>query len=383
MIDWTQVFEVAHPHPGASEEEIARFVRELGLLPSPQEVADDPRFDAAQWSMPNGPLPESYLSFLRYSDGGNFQNGDRYLQMFGTGIRSMMMAYQLPQYMPGAVPFALNGGGVFYLFDMRHSAENGEYPILCAGSGCLDFDPHNSPVVARSFLEVCRGCFNVDRLRFGGEVLTATTWPLSVNPKSMLDDCKDYPRKLRLFAVAGCRRMAHLMPDALFLQAIDVAERFADGKASDEERQAANELCKLTRRTPLYTDAAAAATESVDSNADEAAGSAWFWVARIESDELEDPVWNASLARSADLLREIFYNPFETFTIDSAWLRHDGGVVLAMAKTAYEERRFDILPVLADALEDAGCDDQRILAHCRGPNGHVRGCWVLDLLLGK
>ena len=57
--------------------------------------------------------------------------------------------------------------------------------------------------------------------------------------------------------------------------------------------------------------------------------------------------------------------------------------MLNLAQAIYEERRFGDLPVLADALEEAGCTDADILSHCRGPGPHVRGCWVVDLLLGK
>ena len=59
------------------------------------------------------------------------------------------------------------------------------------------------------------------------------------------------------------------------------------------------------------------------------------------------------------------------------------GTVSRIAQRIYEDRAFDRMPVLADALEDAGCADADVLAHCRRPAGHVRGCWVIDLLLGK
>ncbi|HUR53438.1 MAG TPA: hypothetical protein VMZ71_04880 [Gemmataceae bacterium] len=57
--------------------------------------------------------------------------------------------------------------------------------------------------------------------------------------------------------------------------------------------------------------------------------------------------------------------------------------MIALANGIYEERAFDRLPILADALQDAGCDNDGILTHCRGDGAHVRGCWVVDLLLGK
>ena len=81
------------------------------------------------------------------------------------------------------------------------------------------------------------------------------------------------------------------------------------------------------------------------------------------------------------LLRDIIGNPFRPVAVDPAWLTSD---VLLLARGIYEERAFDRMPILADALQDAGCDSADVLAHCRGANPpHVRGCWVVDLLLGK
>jgi hypothetical protein len=83
------------------------------------------------------------------------------------------------------------------------------------------------------------------------------------------------------------------------------------------------------------------------------------------------------------LLREVVGNPLCRSRVDPAWLAWNGGTVPKPAQAIYDGRAFERLPVLADALEDAGCADQQILSHCRQPGEHVRGCWVLDLLLGK
>jgi hypothetical protein len=80
------------------------------------------------------------------------------------------------------------------------------------------------------------------------------------------------------------------------------------------------------------------------------------------------------------LLRDIFGNPFRPITLNPSWLTPS---VLALANGIYSEKVFDRMPILADALQDAGCDNEDILNHCRQPVEHVRGCWVLDLLLGK
>ncbi len=84
--------------------------------------------------------------------------------------------------------------------------------------------------------------------------------------------------------------------------------------------------------------------------------------------------------QQANLLRDIFGNPFHPVALDPAWRTE---AVVALARAVYDDRAFDRLPVLADALEDAGCADADVLAHCRGDGPHVRGCWVVDLILGK
>jgi hypothetical protein len=83
------------------------------------------------------------------------------------------------------------------------------------------------------------------------------------------------------------------------------------------------------------------------------------------------------------LLHEVFGNSFRLVIIDPSWVNWHGGTIPRMAQAIYDDRSFDQMPILADALEEAGCTDQDILAHCRGPGPHVRGCWVLDLILGK
>jgi hypothetical protein len=90
---------------------------------------------------------------------------------------------------------------------------------------------------------------------------------------------------------------------------------------------------------------------------------------------------NAEQVAQCGLLRDILGNPFRPLPhLEPAWLTP---TVVAIACRAYDTCDFAALPVLADALEDAGCDDEKMLSHCRGPGPHVRGCWVIDLLLGK
>jgi len=82
----------------------------------------------------------------------------------------------------------------------------------------------------------------------------------------------------------------------------------------------------------------------------------------------------------ADLLRDIFGNVFRPVTFSPSW-RTD--TALSLAKQMYDSHDFSLMPSLADTLQDAGCDNADILSHCRGPGPHVRGCWVVDLVLGK
>ena len=96
-----------------------------------------------------------------------------------------------------------------------------------------------------------------------------------------------------------------------------------------------------------------------------------------ETKQIARPVMRNQLA---GLLRDIFGNPFRSVTLDPTWRT---STVVALANSIYEERAFEHMPILADALEDAGCTSADILNHCREPGEHVRGRWVVDLLLGK
>ena len=100
---------------------------------------------------------------------------------------------------------------------------------------------------------------------------------------------------------------------------------------------------------------------------------------RPPSDPRFAHVWDERRAH-AGLLRDVFGNPFRPVAFDPGWRTEP---VIALARQMYDGRDFGPMPVLADALDDAGCDHPDILSHCRGPGPHVRGCWVVDLVLGK
>jgi hypothetical protein len=90
--------------------------------------------------------------------------------------------------------------------------------------------------------------------------------------------------------------------------------------------------------------------------------------------------WGRDLA---ERLRELFGNPFRPVSLAPAVLAWQGGTVRKFAESIYDEPAFERLPVLADALEDAGCRDEALVRHCRVEGPHVRGCWAVDLILGK
>lgn len=169
-------------------------------------------------------------------------------------------------------------------------------------------------------------------------------------------------RKLRLFAVAACRTVWHHFPNRRCQLAVDAAELFADGLMDENELSVAR----------------AGALDTIELIVNEQfKGVAW---ARVSAEAATVPVLVPQLAGTAPLLRDIFGNPFCPVTVDPIWLT---STVTSLTAVIYAERAFDRMPILADALEDAGCDNIDILSHCRGDGPHVRGCWVVDLLLGK
>jgi hypothetical protein len=230
-------------------------------------------------------------------------------------------------------------------------------------------------------------------------------------------------RKRRLFACACCRYFWNSLPE-LGRKALEVCERYADGLADEDELLAANQSVHAAWPRPVpewdYFEGAP------DPNADWDAFREWSWARGNEqSRRQEELTWAAGpgvevarwiaaweptkevASHTAEAVRRASFPnegaPGETqsgrllgawrhdlfdgygrpVTISPAWLSWNDGTVVKLARTIYDDRGFEDLPVLADALEDAGCTDEAILGHCRGPGPHVRGCWVVDLLLGK
>ncbi|HZZ82154.1 MAG TPA: hypothetical protein VFE62_26890 [Gemmataceae bacterium] len=197
-------------------------------------------------------------------------------------------------------------------------------------------------------------------------------WRNAVEPHAMLEHLhtngKPSDRKLRLFAVA-CSRRIWILIDNLGRAAVDAAEECADGRLGSDELRAARLACQGTGGQASWY----AAATSPFIAARNAARSAQAGAATLGTEAEE-------LLAQADLVREIFDNPFQRYPDEQSWLTP---CVVGLAQAIYDDRAFDRIPDLADALERAGCENDKILNHCRGPMPHVRGCWVIDLMLGK
>ena len=254
--------------------------------------------------------------------------------------------------------------------------------------------------------------------------MTEQEWLECTDPTPMLEflRSKANERKVRLFACACIRRIWHFLPDEPTQAAVHIFERIADEQATEQE------FAKAKKAADDAEDSA------MDGLANAVAHSLSFFVDSIESEQyqedaliriagsasatadavgansaiaiereapqrgpgefLSETIYRmgqeaAEIAKAtekvgqANVLREIVGNPFCYVGLNPEWLAWRDGTIPKMAQAIYEDRAFDYLPVLADALEEAGCIDANILAHCRKPGPHVRGCWVVDLLLGK
>ena len=198
-------------------------------------------------------------------------------------------------------------------------------------------------------------------------------------------------RRSRLLLTACCRQIWHIMTDVRCRHAVETAERFADGQATQEELSTAQSAvrCRNKHMSNRYT-AGYLAWKVAGLYPDSSHGcsiSRWLAVKHAGGDPKDVASMAAAEGRQAVLLRDLAGNLFRPVALDPAW---QVPAVLALAQAAYENRQLpagtldpDHLAVLADALEESGCDNADILNHCRQPGEHVRGCWVLDLLLDK
>lgn len=208
--------------------------------------------------------------------------------------------------------------------------------------------------------------------------MTEAEWLESADVVEMLKSLagKTTDRELRLFGCACCRRVWGLLAEECFRDAVEVAERFADGLADKKDLATARKVSGAAlERNGLA---------GVSGPAYCALGSAWSatrmpaWTAAIY------PLWaftgGTERAAQAALLHEVFGNPYRPVAINADWLTPD---VVSQAEAIYAGRAFEGMPALGDALEEAGCRGLDIIYHCREPREHVRGCWVIDAILGK
>jgi hypothetical protein len=274
----------------------------------------------------------------------------------------------------------------------------------------------------------------------GKFAMTEVEWLECTDPIPMLeflrDNRKASRRKLRLFSVACCRRIWPFLTDERSRNFVELAESFADGTVSTDDMKrathewvtglaSAREYARVGAKVSLWYAARAvtfAMVPAADPETDNVVPAAAAAVAIGEIDwndplwdtalrtaytsggyEIEDeehwageldlavyaisynfftsfPGWHAERNGQAAIVRDIFHNPFRPIILDSSWLT---STVKALAQKIYDERTFDQMPVLADELAKSGCDNPEILSHCRGPGPHVKGCWALDMVLGK
>lgn len=203
-------------------------------------------------------------------------------------------------------------------------------------------------------------------------------------------------RKRRMFAVACCRSVLFHCSKPQFSDMLLAFERYADGLVNEPVRSSARRAIHVITQQSNVEDANNAAAWAI------------YWAGGKRVDLLgccmncalvigramqrdaktiygdQSAAWlsgrEIEASRQADLFRDIFGNPFRQVTLNPSWLT---AAVVQLAQLIYDERAFERMAEVADALEQAGCSNSDIVQHCRGPGPHVRGCWVVDLILGK
>ncbi|WP_406697444.1 hypothetical protein V5E97_01170 [Singulisphaera sp. Ch08] len=228
--------------------------------------------------------------------------------------------------------------------------------------------------------------------------MNESEWISGTHPWNMLRflEPRANQRKLQLFAVACCRRASPLSNDPRHQELVEAAEQFAEGLlTADAFEQIRDTVAELPETNPenapwgpsCYMTAATLHARG-DGSAKFAASFAARGLASLAGEE-DSPEWLAVLTAEetaqCDRLRDIFGSPFRPFRFPPAWLANEGRPARELAREIEAKIRHEQedLAALADLLERAGCDDRSVINHCRTPGTHVRGCWVLDALLGR
>jgi hypothetical protein len=192
-----------------------------------------------------------------------------------------------------------------------------------------------------------------------------------------------FARKERLFACACCRLWWDHLTDKRSRRAVEAAEAFADGFINKPALTRARTAAVRAARdvpTPRRGYSLEESVQIVPNLHRDDVFVATTCCLRDAAPDLGLCTQKESEAAQAALLRDILGNPFRTVAFSPAW-RTDTAV--SLAGQMYTAREFSAMPILADALQDAGCDNEDVLSHCRGTKNHVRGCWVVDLLLER
>lgn len=198
-------------------------------------------------------------------------------------------------------------------------------------------------------------------------------------------------RRLRLFACACCRDLWHLLDDPILRQVVETTERFAEGDIARAELDVLLPAVQSVIHTIDDSDAPGAdrrtaAGVALSATMETAGSAAWHMTATpipLPGSGRKPLVNDADVRR---LLCEVFGNPFRPVAVERRWKTR---TTVSLAQAAYDERLLPSghldparLGVLSDALEEAGATGE-VLAHLRSAGPHVRGCWALDLILGK
>jgi hypothetical protein len=183
-------------------------------------------------------------------------------------------------------------------------------------------------------------------------------------------------RKQRLLACALCRTLWPRL-DADERRAVELSEDFADGKGTKKALQAAASVPYRAWFKDLRGRWAAHLVYFASRPRTEPG------MAGFEADAVLNGLPEVEKALAIPLVRCVLGNPFRPVVLRPGWLTWNGGTAPRLAQAIYDERAFDRLPILADALEEAGCAEPALLEHLRGPGHHARGCWPVDSILGR